>query len=147
MILIKLVVPRSSLPISRRTIKRIINKMSQSKPFIISDVRIFTGDYFIEHGHVLVEGSKIKSVSVGNPLSTPRDVQVISKPGCTLLPGLIDAHIHADQGNTTSLEQSLNFGVTTVCDMSNEAWNIEKLVPVCPIREWRSSLIRKLTRC
>ena len=40
--------------------------------------------------------------------------EVIDAAGGTLLPGLIDAHVHLVPG---ALTQSLNFGVTTVLDM------------------------------
>jgi imidazolonepropionase-like amidohydrolase len=45
---------------------------------------------------------------------TPRDAEVIDGRGCTILPGLIDAHVHpSEQG----LRQALTFGVTTVLEM------------------------------
>lgn len=95
--------------------------------FVIRDVRIFTGDEEIPSGSVIVENGKITQVS-DTQLDPPgSSSSVISKPGCTLLPGLIDAHIHADKANPVALPQSLRFGVTTVCDMHNETWNVTKL--------------------
>lgn len=44
----------------------------------------------------------------------------MSRPGNTLIPGLIDSHIHALGGNNQGIEQSLRFGVTKVCDMHND---------------------------
>ena len=92
--------------------------------FLLKDVRIFDGEQSIEKGSVLVEDGKISKVS-----SSPIDFEgtVYSKPGHTVIPGLIDTHIHADGGNTIALPQSLRFGCTTVCDMHNEWENIEKL--------------------
>lgn len=93
--------------------------------FLITDVRIFDGKTTIaETGSVLVEQGKIAQIST-SPISY--NGTTYSKPGHTLLPGLIDAHIHANNGNTTALPQSLRFGVTTVCDMHNEYFNIQKL--------------------
>ncbi|KAF2454523.1 hypothetical protein BDY21DRAFT_326189 [Lineolata rhizophorae] len=94
--------------------------------FIVSDVRIFTGEDVIENGFVVVSDSKIKSFDSG-PAPKDSTATVISKPGHTLLPGLIDAHIHADKGNPLALTQALRFGVTTVMDMHNEPRNISKL--------------------
>jgi imidazolonepropionase-like amidohydrolase len=54
-------------------------------------------------------------------------VKKLSKPGHTLLPGLIDCHIHADKANPIALPQALRFGVTTVCEMQNELANVKKL--------------------
>lgn len=92
--------------------------------FLIKDVRIFDGENTIDNGSVLVEHGKISKVS-----SDPIDFSgtTISKPGYTLFPGLIDTHIHANNGNDVALPQSLRFGVTTVCDMHNEWPNIQKL--------------------
>lgn len=96
--------------------------------FILRDVRIFTGESTIEEGFVLVENGKIKST--GPTLSLPpRDpsLRTYSKPGHTVLPGLIDCHIHADNADPEALPQALRFGVTTVCDMHNELPNVLKL--------------------
>ncbi|KAF2732868.1 hypothetical protein EJ04DRAFT_544443 [Polyplosphaeria fusca] len=94
--------------------------------FIIRDVRIFTGENTIPEGFVYVEDGKIKAV--GPTSNTPTtSIKTYSKPGHTLLPGLIDAHIHADMGNPEALPQALVFGVTTVCEMHNELPNVLKL--------------------
>ncbi|KAK3111785.1 hypothetical protein LTR53_012613 [Teratosphaeriaceae sp. CCFEE 6253] len=92
--------------------------------FLIKDVRIFDGDDTLEQGSVLVENGKISNVSQS---AIDFNGTTISKPGHTLMPGLIDVHIHADSGNPVALPQSLRFGVTTACDMHNEIYNIEKL--------------------
>ncbi|KAK3672065.1 hypothetical protein LTR78_008035 [Recurvomyces mirabilis] len=92
--------------------------------FLITDVRIFDGENTIENGSVLVEHGKIAKVSRSK---INHSGKTISKPGHTVLPGLIDVHIHADGGNPVALPQSLRFGVTTVCDMHNEDFNIAKL--------------------
>lgn len=92
--------------------------------FLLTDVRIFDGENTIESGSVLVEDGRIKQVS-SSPISFSG--QNISKPGHTVIPGLIDCHVHCDSGNPFALPQSLRFGVTTVCDMGNEWPNIQKL--------------------
>ncbi|KAF2725895.1 hypothetical protein K431DRAFT_54689 [Polychaeton citri CBS 116435] len=95
--------------------------------FLIKDVRIFDGQQTVsDSGSVLVQDGKISKVS-SSTIDAPSGIQAISKPGHTLLPGLIDAHIHANSGNTVALPQCLRFGVTTACDMHNEPYNIEKL--------------------
>ncbi|KAK4499261.1 hypothetical protein PRZ48_009774 [Zasmidium cellare] len=92
--------------------------------FLIKDVRIFDGENTIEKGSVLVENGQISKVS-----SSAIDFEgpTYSRPGHTLLPGLIDTHIHANSANVVALPQALGFGVTTVCDMHNEWYNILKL--------------------
>ena len=95
--------------------------------FIIKDARIFTGERVIESGAVLVQHGLIASVSDSPSAFATENIPTISASGRTLLPGLIDAHMHADKGRVQALEQALRFGVTTVCDMHNESWNIVKL--------------------
>jgi cytosine/adenosine deaminase-related metal-dependent hydrolase len=95
--------------------------------FIIQDVRIFTGTSEITSGHVQVTSGKITSFGAGPPSNVPEGTKVFSKPGHTLLPGFIDAHIHADKGKELALYQALRFGVTTVMDMHNEFPNVAKL--------------------
>ena len=98
--------------------------------FIIRDVTIFTGEKTIQQGFILVSEGKIRAI--GPASATPElSVPTYSKPGHTLLPGLIDCHIHADKANPTALPQSLRFGVTTVCEMHNELENVRKLRKQC----------------
>jgi alpha-D-ribose 1-methylphosphonate 5-triphosphate diphosphatase PhnM len=70
--------------------------------FLLKDVRIFDGEKTIDNGSVLVKDGKISKVS-----SSPIDYggTTYSRPGHTLLPGLIDVHIHADGGNDVALPQ------------------------------------------
>lgn len=92
--------------------------------FLLTDVRVFDGETTVENGCVLVENGRISRVSSS---TLQFDGTTYSKPGHTVLPGLIDVHIHADGGNTVALPQALRLGVTTVCDMHNEWPNILKL--------------------
>ncbi|KAI4632121.1 uncharacterized protein J4E87_001592 [Alternaria ethzedia] len=94
--------------------------------FLLRDIRIFTGEETIDEGYVHVHDGKIKSVG---PISDAplEPVKTYSKPGHTLLPGLIDCHIHADRADPEALPQALRFGVTTVCEMHNELENVQKL--------------------
>jgi len=65
-------------------------------------------------GEVLVEGEKIKEV--GATVSRLTGAVVLDLGDTTLLPGLIDAHVHL-HGRLT-LEQLAGFGVTTALDMA-----------------------------
>ncbi|MBT3362383.1 MAG: amidohydrolase family protein [Chloroflexi bacterium] len=51
-----------------------------------------TGAAPIKNADVLIEGNSIKSV--GNNIQTPAGVEVIAAKGKTIMPGLIDSHIH-----------------------------------------------------
>jgi len=100
--------------------------------FAFTDVCIFTGDYFIEQGYVVVSAGLIIEVGTGK-YEFASGIETISKPGHTLLPGLIDSHIHALNGNILAIEQPLRFGITTVCDMHNEAIHIAELKKACRV--------------
>ncbi|KAF2104929.1 hypothetical protein NA57DRAFT_29617 [Rhizodiscina lignyota] len=95
--------------------------------FLIKDVRIFTGEDEIPNGFVYIQSGLIRSFGSTVPDKLDSGILVISKPNHTLLPGLIDCHIHASKGNEQALYQSIKFGVTTVMDMHNEAVNVNKL--------------------
>ena len=92
--------------------------------FIIEDVKIYTGETVIDKGSVAVQDGII--TYVGHDLPRLND-PAISAPGATLMPGLIDAHIHADKGRIQALEQSIRFGVTTVIDLFNEPNHVASL--------------------
>jgi len=62
---------------------------------------------------VLLAGTKI--IAVGDKIAVPPDAEIINGAGKTLLPGLIDAHVHV--WDRAQLRQSLVFGVTSVIDM------------------------------
>ena len=59
---------------------------------------------------------------------------IVNGEGCTLIPGLIDAHVHVHDlhlppgtDNSRVLEQPLRCGITTVCDMHCDPDTIGKL--------------------
>jgi imidazolonepropionase-like amidohydrolase len=90
---------------------------AQGRTFAVRDVRVFDGRRVLEHRTVVVRDGRIASVrAVRAPI--PGGVEVIDGRGRTLLPGLIDAHVHVStQGVEASLSQALRLGVTTVLDM------------------------------
>lgn len=57
---------------------------------------IFTGDDFIEAGCVVIDQSKGIVVEVGRrgEVNEPKDARTVEIQGSTILPGLIDAHMH-----------------------------------------------------
>ncbi len=63
--------------------------------FIVDNVRIFVGDgRVIERGRVLVRRGRIAEVSDSTTGALPLEAEVINGAGKTLLPGLIDMHVH-----------------------------------------------------
>jgi imidazolonepropionase-like amidohydrolase/ABC-type multidrug transport system permease subunit len=70
--------------------------LQRASTFLIRNARIFTGDgTVIASGSVLVRDGKIESVVEGpGPDAEKLKIDVIEGAGKTLLPGLIDAHVH-----------------------------------------------------
>jgi imidazolonepropionase-like amidohydrolase len=82
-------------------------------PFAITNVRVFDGERVVAKGTVVVRDGRI--AEVGPDVRVPQGISVVDGTGATLLPGLVDAHVHAFMPG--ALQQSLAFGVTTVLDM------------------------------
>jgi len=76
---------------------RILNReLARSDTFLIRGARIFVGDgKVIENGALLVQGGKIAEVYDG-PGPDPKTVkaETVEAAGKTVLPGLIDVHVH-----------------------------------------------------
>lgn len=88
---------------------------SRENPSIlmIKDVRLFDGEKIVPQVTVLIESNRIKAL--GKEILIPDGAMVVDGRGRTLLPGLIDSHVHVVIPQ--ALEQALIFGVTTVIDM------------------------------
>lgn len=104
--------------------------------------RAFNGSGFLRAATVLIDGAGILAVSSG-AADVPDGCELREYPGCTVLPGLIDAHVHlvADSADaaldrvagysdaeldavmTDSLRRSLAAGVTTVRDLGDRAFS------------------------
>ncbi len=78
---------------------------------IIHNVRVFDGHKLSKPEDVLIEGGRISKIATH--ISAP-SAKEVDGSGDTLLPGLIDSHVHA-WGD--ALKQALVFGVTTELDM------------------------------
>ena len=78
---------------------------------LVRDVRVFDGERMHAKRSVLIEGARIVSADFRG--AAPAGTNLVSGAGKTLLPGLIDAHVHAYQ----HLDLPLVFGVTTQVDM------------------------------
>jgi imidazolonepropionase-like amidohydrolase len=102
---------------------------TRSGAFVIHNVRIFDGEKIIDADSVAVANGKI--VAVGKNVAAPPDAQVIDGTGDTLLPGLIDSHVHAWIRDV--LKADLVMGITTDLDMY--MWS-QKIAP------WREQEVR-----
>lgn len=105
-------------------------QLARGETFLIRGARIFVGDgQVIEQGAVLVRGGKIAAVYEGaGPDPKSVNAEVEEAAGKTILPGLIDVHVHlgapggfvdwksyaAEQGMERELAAYLYSGVTAV---------------------------------
>src|SRR4030042_989859 len=53
---------------------------------------------------VVIEGSRIKAAGAANEIRTPKGAEVIALPGCTLMPGLMDIHLHTSAYNILTFQ-------------------------------------------
>jgi imidazolonepropionase-like amidohydrolase len=84
--------------------------MMQNKKTAIVNAKVFDGTEILGQKNVVFQNGKIISISE----EVPVDASVIDGTGCTLLPGLIDAHVHTSED---SLRDAIIFGVTTELEM------------------------------
>ena len=86
------------------------NKGAENIVTAITNVRIFDGENEINEHVVVIKGAYIQAI--GGEI--PSGAKVIDGQGATLMPGLIDSHVHTDMDG---LRDALKFGVTTELEM------------------------------
>jgi len=104
-------------------------------------VDVTTGRY-VQAPAVVVTDGRITAVGRQGQVAAPAGARTLALPGLTLLPGLIDMHVHLDSsplyGGYTGLQfndrfwsalqvvharQTLDAGFTTVRNVGSDAWN------------------------
>ncbi len=85
-----------------------------SGSFVIRDARVFDGVRVIDATDVVVRDGRIAQVGRG---LAPAGIPVVDGHGRTLLPGLIDAHVHV---YGSARRDAIRFGVTTELDMFSD---------------------------
>ena len=83
--------------------------------FVISKARVFDGETTWPRADVRIKDGLITAIA--EQLEWPSGLAVVDGSGKTLLPGLIDAHVHS-WGEAR--QQMLRFGVTTALDMFSD---------------------------
>ncbi|SHN88995.1 Imidazolonepropionase [Geodermatophilus obscurus] len=90
--------------------------------FLIVGAKLFDGHRFLPRSCLLVIEGRIAALDVR--LTPPAGVPVVEARGGTVLPGLIDAHVHVFPG---TLQAALRSGVTTELDMFADPSLVESL--------------------
>ena len=70
---------------------------------------------------ILVEGERISQVVQGD-ISVPEGIETIDLSGKTVMPGLIDTHVHTVMMDSECLPLFLAAGVTTARDVGASTW-------------------------
>ncbi len=116
-------------------------------PVVLRDVRVLDGiGDRPRPGHVVTEGTKIKTVGDGEPPPAGEGATVVDGRGMTLIPGLTDAHVHLILAGATQAELMLGGaglgylkgaaearamlmrGFTTVRDMAGDTGDLKRMI-------------------
>jgi predicted amidohydrolase YtcJ len=102
----------------------------------IVNAKVFDGTKAQDWTSVRFADGRITKCSVAS--AAQEGDEVIDAGGGTVLPGLIDAHVHLVPG---ALAQSLTFGVTTVLDMFSKPDLVARSRPA-PVWTWPTCVPR-----
>jgi len=81
-----------------------------------------TGRAPVADAVVVVEGNRITAMGTRGQVSYPPSATVLQLSGRTILPGLIDGHVHLRDYQPPMF---LPYGITTIADIHNDtAWSI-----------------------
>ena len=100
---------------------------SQTQPAaqLIHDVRVFDGEHVLNHRSVLIEDGKI--TRIGGADLKIANARIVEGRGRTLLPGLIDSHVHIPDSGEQAAHQALVLGVTTQLDMFSGGARLQQI--------------------
>jgi len=76
-----------------------------------------TGAAPIPDGMLVIQGERIMAVGHAADFAIPSTAQRVSAGGGTILPGIINAHVHGASSASVRLLYFLNEGVTSICEM------------------------------
>src|SRR6266513_1548302 len=102
-----------------------LGSLTAQQRFVVRDVRVFDGERTLQHRSVVVDSGRI--VRIGPAHMPTQGAAEIDGRNRTLLPGLIDSHVHVADSAESALRQALVFGVTTVLDMFSGGERFERI--------------------
>jgi predicted amidohydrolase YtcJ len=96
--------------------------MTRPEALAITGGRLFdaTGAPPLEPANLLIEGHRIRAVGPASSVPVPEGATVIDATGRTVMPGLVDMHVHAVLSGEDSLYCWLAAGVTAVRDVGGQ---------------------------
>jgi len=93
-----------------------------------------TGSAPVPDAVVVIKGDQIVAVGPRSQVEIPDDTQIIDVQGGTILPGLVDAHVHYAYSNAARWAQA---GITTVRSLGEGGWG-----PVCKRKSFEGHYAR-----
>ena len=102
-----------------------VRPLEAQQRLVIRDVRVFDGAQTLEHRSVLIDSGRIARIGAAR-MAAPGAIEIDGR-NRTLLPGLIDSHVHVADSAESALRQALVFGVTTVLDMFSSGQRFERI--------------------
>jgi len=102
---------------STRTTESIENENTNKIALYNCSIIDGNGNFIEKDGIVLIKGDKIESVGTAEEEKLPKDYKAIDLNQHTVLPGLINSHVHSGY-KEGQLKNWLQAGVTTVRDLS-----------------------------
>jgi imidazolonepropionase-like amidohydrolase len=100
-------VPETPTPAAKRP-----QDAKTAREFVVRDARVFDGEKTWPRASVHVREGRI--IAIAESIEVPKGAEIADGQGKTLLPGLIDSHVHT-WGDAR--RDALRFGVTTMLDM------------------------------
>jgi imidazolonepropionase-like amidohydrolase len=104
----------------------VLGSYQRSASFAVRDVRVFDGERTIQRTNVLVRDGRIQTVAADSTALAGAS-SITDGEGRTLLPGLIDSHVHIAHDVQSALEQAIIMGVTTVLDLGSNEKRVQTL--------------------
>ena len=98
------------------------------QPEVIANVRVFDGDVVHPPTTVLVDGSRIRAI--GAP--PPSGAELVDGTNATLLPGLINAHVHTNEAGSRTAPAFTTSSSTSFGPASRRARRCERPPPSPP---------------
>jgi len=101
---------------------------------VFKNIRVFDGETTHQSTTVVVRHGIVSYLGSSPPSDILVDASTIDGAGRTLLPGLIEAHIHAHLPpgkGPEVLKPAIACGITTCCDMHNKPDDVKMLKSEC----------------
>jgi imidazolonepropionase-like amidohydrolase len=113
--------PAPAQPSATTTASDPAPQIIQADALVITNGMVIAADGSepIRDGVVVIKQDRILAVGHSTDFTVPQGVQVIDAQGGTIMPGIINAHVHGLANPTLRRIYFLDKGVTAICDMGS----------------------------